>query len=116
MNTRRRFLRQSLAAVAGLPLGSALAKDEDKPAITLGFSLYGMRSLTLDAGLEACAKIGYDAVELAAMPDWPADPRRLDKEQRQRLRQRLRDLNLTLPALMENTPLDGDDKAQAAHL
>lgn len=116
MNTlsRRQFLAGTLAGSTTLP--AALAGDPKKPAISFGFSLYGMRSLGLVPGLEACAKIGYDAVELAVMPGWPADPRGLTKDERRRVRQRLRDLNLTLPALMENVPLDVDDKAHQAQM
>ena len=77
-------------------------------SITFGFSLYGMRRLSLDDALEACRRIGYDAVELAVMPDWPADPRRLSKDDRRQLRERLGELKLELPALMENLPLDVD--------
>lgn len=116
MLSRRRFLVQSGVCLAGGMVCPATWGQQPRPAISFGFSLYGMRSLTLEAGLEACARIGYDAVELAAMPDWPADPRRLTREQRQRLRQRLRDLNLSLAALMENLPLDGDAQSHASHL
>jgi len=103
---RRDFLLSSVATSFGLSLRAAQAA----PAITFGFSLYGMRSLPLDDALAACAKIGYNAVELAAMPDWHANPARLNKEARTRLRDRLRELRLALPALMENTPLTGDAK------
>jgi sugar phosphate isomerase/epimerase len=111
---RRQFLA---GAVTGSVVSrSVLGGSPQRPAISFGFSLYGMRSLGLTAALETCAKIGYDAVELAVMPGWPADPRGLNKDERRRLRQRLRDLNLTLPALMENLPLDVDDKAHQAQL
>lgn len=114
---RRDFLRSGAAA-----LGSALLStgqrakadaDADKKAgaITFGFSLYGMKSLSLEAALAACAKIGYDAVELAVMPDWPAAPAKLSGDARRAVRQRLADLKLSLPALMENLNLDVDDAA-----
>ena len=83
---------------------------------TFGFSLYGMRSLSLDDALSCCTKTGYDAVELAIMPDWPADPKKLKKDDRNRLRERLAELKLTLSALMENLPLDGDDVRHKAQL
>ena len=67
---RRRFL----AVLADLPLAGSLAAAQAAARVTFGFSLYGMRTLSVDAGLEACAKIGYDAVELALMPGWPAEP------------------------------------------
>lgn len=103
---RRTFI---LSALAG-GLGCSLHAAQERPAITFGFSLYGMRTLPLDTALETCAKIGYKAVELPVMPDWPADPARLNKEARTRLRERLQSLHLELPALMENTPLTADAK------
>lgn len=109
---RRECLQFTAAALLRAP---ALAAE--KPSmLSFGFSLYGMRSLALNEALSACAQIGYDAVELAVMPDWPADPRKLGKDDRKRLRERLVDLKLTLPALMENTPLDGDDVRHKAQL
>lgn len=77
--------------------------------MTLGFSLYGMKSLALDDALAACSKIGYDAVELAVMPDWPAAPAKLSPADRRRLRERLAELGLALHALMENLNLAADD-------
>jgi len=109
---RRRFL----ALAAGLSFGASLGAGQPRAGVTFGFSLYGMRNLTLDAGLEACAKIGYDAVELALMPGWPAEPRRLTGDDRRRVRRRLTELRLALPALMENVPLDGDEAAHRANL
>jgi sugar phosphate isomerase/epimerase len=109
---RRRFL----AGVAGLPFAGSLVAAQAAARVTFGFSLYGMRTLSVDAGLEACAKIGYDAVELALMPGWPAEPQRLAAEDRRRVRRRLTELRLALPALMENVPLDGADAAHRAHL
>ncbi len=112
--SRRRFLTGTVAGVA--VLSQLRAGPTAKAALPFAFSLYGMRSLGVVAGLEACAKIGYDAVELAVMPGWPADPRTLGKDERRRVRQRLRDLNLTLPALMENLPLDVEDKIHQAQV
>jgi sugar phosphate isomerase/epimerase len=109
---RRECLQLAAAAMCVTP-GMAAPKSS---TITLGFSLYGMRSLTLEEGLSACAKIGYEAVELATMPDWPAEPKKLGKDDRRRLRDRLGELKLALPALMENTPLDGDDAKHKAQL
>lgn len=119
MNTSRRsFLAQ--AAVGSVALASssfASAQPEKTPQImTFGFSLYGMRTLALDAALEACAKIGYDAVELALMPNWHAEPKRLGKDERRRIRDRLRNLRLGLPALMENLPLHGNEQTQRDNL
>lgn len=114
MLSRRQFLAGSLATTVALSRGVAAAQA--KPAVSFGFSLYGMKNMTVEAGLAACARIGYDAVELAVMPGWPAEPRLLAKEDRRRIGERLAALNLSLPALMENTPLAGDEKTHRQHL
>lgn len=101
---RREFL--SAATLAVVP---ALHAD-DKKSISFGFSLYGMKSLSIADALVACAKIGYDAVELAAMPGWPAEPKTLSSDNRKAIRKQLGDLKLQLPAIMENCPLDREDK------
>ena len=111
--SRRQILKA--AAVAAMAPSLAGAAEADRP-ITFGFSLYGMRDLPLDKALETCEAIGYDAVELAVMPDWPADPKRLSAEDRRHLRERLRSLKLSLPALMEDTPIAGDDASHRRQL
>jgi len=101
MMNRREFLAASAAMLA---LGA------DAPEITFGFTLYGMKSLPLDDALKTCASIGYQSVELALMPGYHND------FDRAKLRDRLRELKLTLPALMENLPLDVDEaKLPAQH-
>jgi inosose dehydratase len=116
--TRRAFLTQATGASVACAIGAdALAQPDKSPQLMpFAFSLYGMRTLALDAALEACAKIGYDAVELALMPNWHAEPKRLSKDDRRRLRDRLRELRLGLPALMENLPLAGNEQSHRDHL
>src|SRR5581483_12151027 len=104
--SRRTFLVQAVAGSAACATAAqALGQPNPSPQIIpFAFSLYGMRTLPLDAAIETCAKIGYDAVELALMPNWHAEPKRLSKDDCRRLRERLRELRLGLPALMENLP------------
>lgn len=113
---RRLFLQAGAAAAASAWLSSnerasgfAGAAEDKNARLALGFSLYGMKALSLDEALAACAKIGYDAVELAVMPDWPAAPGALSPNRRRELRERLADLGLSLPALMENLNLGADE-------
>lgn len=108
---RRQFLLSALATTMGTAIQAAPA-----PTLTFGFSLYGMRSLSLSEAIRACSKNGYEAIELAAMPDWPGDPAKLNAAQRRELRTLLTDTNLQLPAIMENWPLDGDDKKHQLYL
>lgn len=114
---RRSFLKQSLSAAALAMLGdSSAAKTESKSAIKFAYSLYGMKQLPLDQALAACAEIGYDAVELAVMEGWPADPKTLSSAARQELSKRMAELKLSLAALMENLPLDVDDARHRQNL
>ena len=110
---RRAFLAASVAQGIGL---CAVAGEPPPRVISFSFSLYGMRTLTLEAALTACARIGYDAVELALMPTYRAEPSRLSRDDRRQLRERLRELRLGLPALMENLPLDGADAVHRTNL
>lgn len=111
--TRRRFLARTAATLAVM---SPAHGQDARPVMPFAYSLYGMRSLTLDNALDACAKIGYDAVELALMPGYHAEPKRLGKDERRRLRDRLRTLRLGLAGLMENLPLHGDAQTHRDHL
>lgn len=107
---RRCFLQQGVAAAAMTACNQALASSASQAAITqFGYSLYGMKTLPLERALAAATEIGYDAIELAAMDGWPADPAKLSTDSRQQLSRQLADLKLSLVALMVNLSLDVDD-------
>jgi sugar phosphate isomerase/epimerase len=112
--------RQSLACAAGLAgslaSGSDLFSQNIPPAIGLGFSLYGMKSLPLPKALQACREIGYDCVELPLMPGWPADPEKLAFSARNELKRAIENCSPRLSALMENLPLLAAEKKHAANL
>ena len=113
--TRRAFVTHAALGSLALAQATADAAQVKTPQIMpFAFSLYGTRTLTLDAALDACAKIGYDAVELALMPGYPAEPKRLGKDERRRLRDRLRQHRS--PRLMENLPLHGNEQTHKDHL
>jgi inosose dehydratase len=101
-------------AVATRPL--IPAEPRPPAGIQLGFSLYGMKSLPLAEVCEVCAKIGYESVELALNPGFPADPKQLPPATRRELGRRLKDLNLALAGLMDNLSLLADPTAHRAHL
>src|SRR5687768_15978633 len=107
--------RQWLLSTASLPL-AALAADDNPASVSFGFSLYGMKTLKSAEAVRACSEIGYDSVELALMPGYPAEPKRLSSDDRKELRKRLADAKLTLAGLMENLPEPADDKSHRANL
>src|SRR5262245_35798610 len=117
MFSRRDFLSASVGS-AGLwaTTGRVVGADESKRAIGLGFSLYGMKSLPLADAVKACAAIGYDAVELPVMPDWPGDSAKLSADARREFLTQMNDQGLRLAAVMENLPALGVEAQHAANL
>ncbi|MDX1945683.1 MAG: sugar phosphate isomerase/epimerase [Pirellulaceae bacterium] len=109
----RRSWLASAAAACGTGLATIGAKRGE---IGLGFSLYGMKSLSLAEALRVCAECGYDCVELPVMVDWPADSAKLAADARRQLRGQLADRELRLTALMENLPALGDEARHRQNL
>lgn len=118
---RREFLRRSGATVGTAVLGtlplaiapnvSAAPAPSTAPAAatSLGFSLYGMKTLPVATALKTCAEIGYENVEFALMPGWPTEPKLLSAADRKQIASTLGELGLKLSALMENiSPLGTD--------
>jgi inosose dehydratase len=99
---------QGLAGAAAVlrlaKAGAAAAPKSPKSLPTLGFSLYGMKGLELGEAIRTCAALGYDDVEFALMPGFPADPLMLAKTRRRELRDLLVSQGVAVPALMENLP------------
>ena len=113
---RRRFLKQSLFGAAALATLPGVGFSREPAEVTFGFSLYGMRKLTVKEALRVCAEIGYDCVELACMADWPSAPETLSAADRQELRSQLNGSGLELGGLMENVAAVADDQTHAANL
>jgi sugar phosphate isomerase/epimerase len=119
--TRRHFVAHSGALIAATSLAAASLAEPAQAAeaprtIGLGFSLYGMKSLSIGTALKVCADIGYDCVELPVMPDWPADSAKLAQQARREIRAQLAERSLRLAAIMENLPALGSDDAHRANL
>lgn len=114
--TRRRWLHFAVGGLAGYLATPGPAPGQPAASVSLGFSLYGMKTLKLADALRACAKIGYDSVELAVMPGWPAEPKLLTAEARRALRDQLTDAGLELAGLMENLAEPADAPAHRANL
>lgn len=111
---RRTFLGQTAAALSLAALGLPL-RAEQKTAATfgLGFTLYGMKTLSLDDALKTCADLGYDGVELCLLDGYVTTPAQFDAEARAKLRASLAAQKLRVSGLMENFALLGDDAKQA---
>lgn len=115
MHTRRRFL-QATAACASLST-TLLASQPTRQLIpSLGFSLYGMKSLTLDDALKTCAQIGYQHVELALNDGYPSHPASFTPQQRKACTDQLHKLKLALPGLMVNMSLVANTAAHQTNL
>lgn len=112
MPTRRHFLHTALS-FAAMP---ALTRAAAPAGMSLGFSLYGMKTLSLSEGLKTCAEIGYSNVEIALNAGYPTEPKVFAPEMRKEAVQQLSALKLDVPCLMVNISLTVDDKAHAQHL
>jgi len=112
MTNRRHFLRIAAGALA-LP---SLCHGAKPASASLGFSLYGMKSLPLDVALQTCAGIGYSHVELALNAGYPTAPKVFSSAARKAAVDRLESLKLGLPCLMLNLSLTADDQAHVAAL
>ena len=106
---RRHFIQTSVA-LGTIPLLAA-SKKRRHPALTLGFSLYGMKTLKTEEALKHLSKIGYDSVELCLNNGWDAAPENVTANRRKELRVLLDNLNLKLTSLMINIKLNGNQKA-----
>jgi sugar phosphate isomerase/epimerase len=112
MYTRRHFLQTVVGALALPPLGRSVQPT----APSLGFSLYGMKTLALDAALQTCAEIGYSHVELTLNAGYPTEPKLFNGEARKATASRLEALKLGLPCLMTGISLTANESAHATAL
>jgi len=120
---RRQFLH-SLMALPVLAVGretsgcsSVLASAEQMDSgISLGFSLYGTKQLTLEESLQACSAAGFRHVEFCLNAGFPTEPAVFDAAARRTTSARLRELQLTLPCLMIQIPLVCDDAMHQASM
>ena len=93
--TRRNFFSRTGFFFSATVIAREYCRAQDAPraiepdaprAIGLGFSLYGMKSLSIDAALAAVSEIGYDCIELPVMKEWPADSATFDRQKGARLK------------------------------
>ena len=122
---RRRFLLQLAAGTLTFSksaFGAATGATARATAgavdagLSLGFSLYGMKTVPLDIALKTCSEIGYTHVEFALNEGYATEPAHFSKEDRILATVKLKELNLGLPSLMMNISLTANDKAHALSL
>lgn len=113
----RRMCLKSMAASSILSSGliTRLPMTAAAPAIpgqpSLGFSLYGMKSLPLEVALSTCAEIGYSHVEFSLNEGYPTEPKSFSADARRAAISKLKELKLSLPCLMVLMSLTADDQA-----
>ncbi len=112
MPTRRHFLHTALS-FAAMP---AFTRAAAPGGVSLGFSLYGMKTLPLNEALKTCAEIGYSNVEIALNAGYPTEPKVFTAEARKAAVQQLAALKLDAPCLMVNISLTVDEKTHAQNL
>jgi len=110
---RRQFV---VAAASLLAAGNVQAEPKASPGFPLGFSLYGMKSLSIVEGIAACAKIGYECTELPLLADWPGDSAKLSDAELHTIRKASEQHKLPIVALMENLPLLAADDVHRTNL
>lgn len=117
--SRREWTRMAAGMVAGLgvPCGRLMAGPaRASEGLTLSIGTYSLNGMTVEEGLTLLASIGYDAVEIAVQTGMDAEPSRMPRERRARVRQRLAETGLKLTSLMENLTPASDDRQHAASL
>ncbi len=122
LRTRRAVLQGGLVATAAACLPPATwaaqpAADapERQAKCTLGFSTYGMKTVSTEQAIATLESIGFDSLELAVRSGWDADSSQLTAARRNLLRKRLDNSRLRLTSLMEHV-FPTDDRQQAIAL
>jgi sugar phosphate isomerase/epimerase len=107
---RRSFLQAtSILAASNALAAYSQALDKSAPIRpSLGFSLYGMKTVPLNESLKLCKEIGYDHIELTLNKGYATDPDTFTPEQRTSLAAQLASLKLGMPCLMTNLTLVGE--------
>ncbi len=108
----RRFSRSTHVCVRDACDGRSITRGRP----SLGFSLYGIKTLPLMWALKTCAEIGYSHVEFALNAGYVTEPTTFSAADRRTAAMQLRELKLELPCLMVLMSLTADDKAHVANL
>lgn len=71
----------------------------------LGYSTWGMPQVPIDKALECVHSLGYDGIEITVLPNYTTALEKMDKAERQRIKKRLKECRLALPALAAHSSL-----------
>lgn len=113
MPDRRQFLTSLSGALAVTAFGASAAPTRK---IDLGYGLYGMKSVPVDAAFGHCAEIGYRNVELALYPGYGVSPAELSAGQRAGIRRRAETLGLWISGMKLRLAPSGDAGAEQANV
>lgn len=123
--SRRQFVHMAsraaltLAGTAAARLsaaGPAAHSAAESGPLSLGFSLYGMKSLPIDRAIAACASIGYRNVELSLIAGFETAPAALTPQKRAEVRDALAHSRIRASALLAKLDLSAKDDDFRAQL
>jgi inosose dehydratase len=80
----------------------------------IGYCTWGMPTVPADTFIPFLAKLGYTGVELTVIPGYTTELSRLDRAERRRIAQMLKDYQLELPAIAGQTSMIERDPDLAA--
>lgn len=83
----------------------------------LGYSTWGMPTVSIDVILEHLAQLGFDGVEIGVLPGFTTAVNKLDNHERRRILQLLKKHNLTLSAISSYlSMMEPEAETHARHL
>jgi sugar phosphate isomerase/epimerase len=116
----RPFLRYLRATASICTLGTACLAAAAGPAresqLSLGYSLYGMKSMPVEEAVSQIIRIGYKNIELTVDAGFPAEPKLLSVEARRALRDQARASGVHYSALMLGIALGAPSPVQTKNL
>lgn len=80
----------------------------------IGYCTWGMPTVPVDTFVPFLSKLGYHGIELTVIPGYTTDLALLDRAERKRILQLLKDHNLELPAIAAQTSMIEQDEEAAA--
>jgi inosose dehydratase len=113
MQTRVEFLKGLAAFAVATAYARSLSADR---TIGLGVNTFAFKRQPFDITIREVAAIGFDAIELSALPEHPTEPVRVSTAERRQIRRLLGDQGLALPQIFERIPLMGTEAEHHGNL